>query len=144
MIKKSSCPDPDCKHRTKKALSLWIKQRRYAEMECTAAKAAEQMNMSVLQLKWYLYVVEKKSFSRFRKELRVKDAICLMIMKPNLPVAVIGRLVGEYDKSDFRRNFKSVTGRYPVTRRKRYPLLRLVLFCTHRDLRQVLRKYRFL
>lgn len=143
-MKKSSCPDLDCKLRTKKALSSWVRQRLYAEPDCTVEKAAEQMNMSVLQLKWYLYVVEKKSFSRLRKELRVKDAICLMIMKPDLPVSVIGRLVGEYDRSDFRRNFKSVTGRYPVSRRKRYPLLRLVLFCTHRDLRQVLRRHRLL
>lgn len=144
MTKKSSCQDPDCICRTKKALSLWVKQRRYAEKDCTVSVAAEQMNMSVIQLKWYLYAVKRKSFSRFRKELRIRDAVYIMIIKPGLPVSVVGRMVGEYDKSNFRRDFRSVTGRYPVIRRKRYPILRLVLLCMRPDLRQILRIYRHL
>ena len=143
-MKKTFCADPDCLHRTKKALSLWVRHRCYAEKGCTATVAAEQMNMSVIQLKWYLYAVKRKSFSRFRKELRIRDAVYIMIIKPGLPVSVVGRMVGEYDKSNFRRDFKSVTGRYPVSHGKRYPLLRLVLLCMRPDLRQVLRIYRLL
>lgn len=143
-MKKSSGPDMDCKLRTKNALSLWIRQRHYVEIDCTAGKAAEQMNMSSLQLKWFLREEERTTFGKLKKELRMKDAACLLLMKPGLPVSLVGRLVGECDRANFRRDFKSVMGTYPVNYRKRYPILRLVLLCTRPDLRQVLRRHRLL
>lgn len=143
-MKKSPGPDLDCKLRTKNALSLWIRQRHYAETDCTAEKAAEQMNLSTLQLKWYLKEEKQTTFGRLKKELRMRDASCLLIMKPRLPLNLVGRLVGECDKANFRRDFKSVMGTYPVNYRKKCPILRLVLFCMRPDLRQVLRKHRLL
>jgi len=80
---------------------------------------AEQIGVSVEQLSFYFSMKVKKKFRTWRKELRIKEAMLIIIRHPDLPVKKVGLIVGITDKSNFRREFSEVAGCYPTEWRDR-------------------------
>lgn len=126
-MKKAFVEDADCIRRTRRAVRKWAIEKKYCEPDCSAYKAAEQMGMSVLQLNWYCRVHLGKTYNRFRMELRIREAVRLVLKFPGKPFSLIGEAVGIPDKSNFRRDFRKVTGMTPDRYRRRFRILRFLL-----------------
>ena len=65
------------------------------------------------ELSFYCSTRFGKTFLTWRKELRIEEAMDLLLKFPVIPASKIGLSLGIKDKSDFRHQFKSVTGMTP-------------------------------
>jgi len=74
---------------------------------------AEKMGSTYQILSEYFRVVKHRRFTTWRKELRIKKAQKLLIQDPHLSIATIREMVGINDKSNFRKQFKEISGLSP-------------------------------
>ena len=95
------------------AIRQWIKERRWTE-DATLDEVAGSLGMDKEYMSKIFRARFGKSFLQWRKEMRVKEAKRLLATDRNTPTAIIGESVGISDKSNFKRQFRDLTGYTPA------------------------------
>lgn len=96
-----------------KKLADWVREGKHREHTPSIQKIAEEMDVTREELAFYCSTRLHKSFYSWRKELRIRDAMSMILEHKEMPLCQIGFSVGIPDKSNFRHQFKSVTGCTP-------------------------------
>lgn len=104
--------------RLDKALRKWVKDKRYREYDMSRDDVAAQLNTSREFLNAYMTKVLKSDFHTWRTSLRIADAKKILLEQRNLPVSLVGEMVGIGDRSNFHRQFTKVAGCSPKSWRE--------------------------
>ena len=104
--------------RLDKALRKWVEDKRYREYDLNRHDVAAQLNTSREFLNEYMTKVLKSDFNTWRTSLRIEDAKKILLEKRELPVEIVGQMVGIGDRSNFYRQFTRVAGCSPKQWRK--------------------------
>ncbi|MCQ2182471.1 MAG: helix-turn-helix domain-containing protein [Bacteroidales bacterium] len=106
--------------KTREGLERWLREKKHTIPSTGMEDVAEEIGVSSLQLSYYFRVVVGEPFLSWRKEKRILDAQALLVKYPEKSIAAIGEAVGIPDKSNFKKQFKSVTGMSPKDFREKY------------------------
>jgi len=98
--------------RTARSLERWLSNRSYRKNQ-TLDEVAHELGVSASQLSYYCSKVIGTPFPVWRKNLRIADAKELIAANPDTSLALVGRMVGIPDKSNFKKLFTLVTGMTP-------------------------------
>jgi AraC-like DNA-binding protein len=99
--------------RLEKALHKWVEERRYREYCISREEIAAQLNTSRSFLNRYFTQILKEDFNTWRTRLRVEDAKKVLIDNRELPINIVGEMVGFSDRSNFHRQFTRIVGCSP-------------------------------
>jgi AraC-like DNA-binding protein len=102
------------------AVSSWVQGRSYVKNLPTLEEIAGDIGVPSDQLSAYIHVHERRHVLAWRKDLRIRDAMELLRSNPELPVSVVGEMVGIPDKSNFKRQFAELAGMSPREWRERH------------------------
>ena len=102
------------------AVESWVRDRSYVKPLVTLEDIAGDIGVPPDQLSAYIHIYEKRQVLSWRKELRIRDAMQLLLSYPDLPLSVVGEMVGIQDKSNFKRQFKALAGMGPREWRERF------------------------
>ena len=91
----------------------WVQGRSYVKNLPTLEDIAADMGVPSDQLSAYIHIHERRHVLAWRKELRIREAMALLRLHPELPISVVGQLVGIPYKSNFKRQFADVVGMCP-------------------------------
>lgn len=105
--------DPGEVRRLDKALHKWVEEKRYREYGLSRDDVAAQLNTSTEFLNAYITKVLKSDFNTWRTSLRIKDAKKILLDNRELPISLVGEMVGIGDRSNFHRQFTKVAGCSP-------------------------------
>ena len=95
-------------------LEQWVGEGKHHESYDSMDVILEELGLTKEELSFYCSRALKKNFLTWRKEMRIKDAMKLLLKHPDTPACHIGYVVGFGDKSNFRQQFRSVTGCTPT------------------------------
>lgn len=98
--------------RTMLALAKWRYFKQYCRRR-SFQEDAEYLGVSKEQLSWFCKKHYGVTFLELRKRLRIQEAVRILLRHPSIQVGELMRKVGENDKSNFRKKFKSETGYSP-------------------------------
>ena len=98
----------------------WVQGRSYVKNLPTLEDIAADMGVPSDQLSAYIHIHERRHVLAWRKELRIHEAMALLHLHPELPISVVGEMVGIPDKSNFKRQFADQTGMSPREWRDRH------------------------
>ena len=102
------------------AVEAWVMDKRYVEPLMSVRAIAEDIGVPPDQLKVFIRRRAKTNLLGWRKSLRILEAKRLLVSEPDLPVSVVGELVGISDKSNFKRQFADVAGMSPKKWREKH------------------------
>ncbi len=102
------------------AVASWVQDRSYVKNLPTLEDIAADVGVPPDQLSAYIHVHERRHVLAWRKRLRIRDAMALIRSHPELPISVVGEMVGIPDKSNFKRQFADQTGMSPREWRERH------------------------
>ena len=91
----------------------WVQGRSYVKNLPTLEDIAANMGVPSDQLSAYIHIHERRHVLAWRKALRIREAMALLRLHPELPISVVGQMVGIPDKSNFKRQFADVVGMSP-------------------------------
>ena len=91
----------------------WVQGRSYVKNLPTLEDIATDMGVPSDQLSAYIHIHERRHVLAWRKALRIREAMALLRLHPELPISVVGQMVGIPDKSNFKRQFADVVGMSP-------------------------------
>lgn len=103
-----------------RAVDAWVEEKGYIRPLHSVEDIAADIGIPAGQLGIYVRVWHRMSVLSWRKMLRIREAQHLLLDCPDLPVSVIGELVGIDDKSNFKRQFAQVAGVSPRVWRERH------------------------
>ena len=103
-----------------KRLTQWVAEGKYRERYCSMDIILEELGLTRHELCSFCSRKFNKSFLSWRKELRMEDARKMLLDFPDVPVSKIAGDLGIDDKSNFRHQFKSVTGYTPSGWRQKF------------------------
>lgn len=106
-------------NRLKKSLQKWVEDRRYRECNLSRDDVAGQLNTSREFLNAYITKVLKSDFNSWRTSLRIEDAKKVLLEQRDLPIHLVGEMVGFSDRSNFHRQFTKLVGCTPKQWRER-------------------------
>lgn len=95
-----------------KALRKWKREKGYCGTGTIGTMAGE-MDLHQGQLSAYCIGHLGMSFYKYRKRLRICEAVRILRFHPRMNLIELGKAVGYGDKANFRRDFRSVTGYTP-------------------------------
>lgn len=98
---------------TAEKIEKWKLERGWAE-ECNMHEAAARIGISKDELSLYFRHTFKKSFLQWRKEMRISEAKRLLLEDYSVSATAVGEAVGISDKSNFRHQFRELTGLTPA------------------------------
>ena len=101
-------------------LSRWVAEGKHRLRYGSMDDILEDLGLTGDELCSYCSGRLGKTFLTWRKEIRMKEAMKLLLDSPEIPACKIGASLGIEDKSNFRHQFKSVTGYTPDGWRKKY------------------------
>ena len=114
---KTQTPRPDLDKgevkRLEKALQAWVSEKRSRECCISREEVASQLNTTREFLSSYFKHVMKMDFNSWRTSLRVEDAKNVLLDRDDLPISLVGELVGFSDRSNFHRQFTTLVGCSP-------------------------------
>ena len=114
---KTQTPRPDLDKgevkRLETALQAWVSEKRYRECCISREEVASQLNTTREFLSSYFKHVMKMDFNSWRTSLRVEDAKKVLLDRDDLPISLVGELVGFSDRSNFHRQFTTLVGCSP-------------------------------
>ena len=102
------------------AVDAWVQARSYLKPLPTLEEMAADMGVPSDQLSWYIHLNKRRHVLSWRKELRISEARELLLAQPDLPLSVVGEMVGIPDKSNFKRQFTDLVGMSPREWRERH------------------------
>ena len=94
-------------------LDKWIREKRWAE-DLTMQEIADELQIGREELSLFFRIQTGKNFLKWRKERRIEEAKKLLLEDRDIPTLIIGEAIGICDKSNFRRQFKEITGYTPA------------------------------
>ena len=94
-------------------MSIWVLEKKWTE-NLTMKQVADNLGITSEELGLYSWNVSGKSFLQWRKALRIDEAMRLLLEDRETPANLIGEQVGISDKSNFRKQFKEITGCSPA------------------------------
>jgi transcriptional regulator GlxA family with amidase domain len=94
-------------------VEAWIEQKGFTKRLSKLEEIAADIGVPADQLSIYIRVHKYKSVLNWRKELRIQEAREMLLNYPELPISVIGEMVGIDDKTNFKRQFRQVVGAGP-------------------------------
>lgn len=106
--------------RIRAAVDEWIEQKGYTRLLPTLNSLAADIGIPSDQLTVHIRMRTRKSVMAWRKELRIREARRLLLDFPDLPISVIGLMVGIDDKSNFKRQFEQLVGVPPRIWREKH------------------------
>ena len=98
----------------RKKLKQWVAGKKYRLRYYSMDSILDELGLTSKELSSYCSRKFKKNFLSWRKDLRMDDAKRMLLEHPDFPVTRIAEEVGIDDKSNFRHQFKSVTGYTPT------------------------------
>ncbi len=101
-------------------LSKWVSEGKHRLRYDSMDDILEDLGLTGDELCSYCSGRLGKTFLTWRKEIRMKEAMKLLLASPEIPACKIGASLGIEDKSNCRHQFKSVTGYTPDGWRKKY------------------------
>ncbi len=124
ILAKKTEPSPVCRsdgtpRRVRKAIEEWITQKRWTE-EATMQDVADSLGLLKEDLSLYFRRKFRKGFLKWRTETRIEEAKRLLLSEKKTPTFLIGEEVGIFDKSNFKRLFRSLTGITPAQWRSKH------------------------
>ena len=111
--------------RIEDGLREWAAEKKYRDCDVKMEIVASELDVSKEQLSFYCSSVMKLNFRSWVKKQRIKDAKALLPAHPDMPISVIGRMVGIEDESNFRREFTQEVGCTPQEWRNRAVKMRI-------------------
>lgn len=96
-----------------KSLKKWVEDRRYRELDLSREDVASELNTSRELLNAYFSTVLQKDFNTWRTSLRIEDAKKILLENRELPINLVGEMVGFSDRSNFHRQFTKIAGCTP-------------------------------
>lgn len=106
--------------RIRAAVDEWVEQKGYTRLLPTLNSLAADIGIPSDQLTVHIRMRTRKSVMAWRKELRIREARRLLLDFPDLPISVIGLMVGIDDKSNFKRQFEQLVGVPPRVWREKH------------------------
>ena len=103
----------------KDRLDKWVAEGKHRLQYGSMDGILEDLGLTSEELSRYCTIRLKKNFLSWRKELRMEEAKKMLLEYPDIPACKIGKSLGITDKSNFRHQFKSVTGLTPSQWRKK-------------------------
>ena len=100
-------------YRIRDAVEGWVLAKGYTRPLATAEEIAADIGIPADELSRYIRLLSGKPLLTWRKELRILEAQRLLRDYPEMPVSMIGEMVGIEDKSNFRKQFTEVVGMTP-------------------------------
>ena len=86
----------------------------------TLNSLAEDIGVPSDQLIVHIRKRTRKSVMAWRKELRIREARRLLLDYPEMPISIVGLMVGIDDKSNFKRQFAQLVGMQPRVWREKH------------------------
>lgn len=99
--------------RIREAVEAWVLDKGYTRPLAGGREVAADIGVPADQLTLFIRKEAGMPLLSWRKKLRIREAQQLLIDHPELPLSVIGEMVGIDDKSNFRRQFIDETGMSP-------------------------------
>ena len=96
-----------------RGLADWVLFREYWSAEDSLDNFADRVGVPRDEVAAFMRDHLGDRFMTMRKRLRISDAEELLLKKPELSLAEVGRTVGFQDKSDFRKTFRQEKGISP-------------------------------
>lgn len=100
-------------------LGRWVAEGKHRLEYGSMDGILEDLGLTSEELSRYCTARLKKNFLSWRKDLRMEEAKRMLLESPDTPACKIGKDLGITDKSNFRHQFKSVTGLTPSQWRKK-------------------------
>jgi AraC-like DNA-binding protein len=96
-------------------LQEFIDLQLYLEVDCSLSQISDKLRIPAHHLTYYFNNIKKVSFSDWRNQLRIEDAICILKQgtSSQLTLEAIGLKVGFKSNSTFIRSFKKHIGQTP-------------------------------
>lgn len=99
--------------RLEKAMKRWVADKRYRECVSSREEIAAQLNTTKEFLNAYIKNVLKSDFNTWRTSLRIADAKKILLQQKELPISLVGEMVGIGDRSNFHNQFTKIAGCSP-------------------------------
>lgn len=104
--------DHEAELRLEAALRKWVDEKRFVQNDQTMEEIARELDTTHALLKWYFTNRLRTTFRTWRLELRVAEAKRLLA-DADTPPAMVHKLVGVADKSNFHKLFRKQVGMTP-------------------------------
>ncbi len=98
----------------------WIENREYRNPDDSIENFADSLGVTQGEVADYLRFHLDIKYCTLRRLLRIRDAAVLLLIRSNMPLRYIGRLVGYLDPSNFRHQFREYIAYSPDDWRKRF------------------------
>lgn len=99
--------------RARDAVDAWVEQKGFTKPIVSLEGLASDIGIPADQLNIYIRLLARKSVLAWRKSLRIREACRLLLDYPDIPISVVGEMVGIDDKSNFKRQFEQIVGMQP-------------------------------
>lgn len=99
--------------RIRQGLADWVLFREYWKDNDSPSVLAERMDITGDELSGFIRDSFAEKYMTIRRELRIGDACEIMLEHPEVPIHLVGKMVGISDKSDFRKAFVTEKGCTP-------------------------------
>lgn len=115
----------DADRRLAVKLESWIESRGFLN-DVSQEKVAVEMGVDPRELSYYSSNILGEPFRSWRNRLRLLEARQIIASDPDIPLSLVGRMVGIPDKSNFRKLFRNCFGISPgewreISRKKNNP-----------------------
>lgn len=104
---------------TSAIIRKWIASMGWAE-DASIQEIADSLGLYKEDFSLFFRRIYGKNFLQWRKELRINEAKRLLVKDKTIPTAIIGEEVGICDKSNFKRQFREITGYTPAQWRSKH------------------------
>ncbi len=92
------------------SLGRWVANRRFAIADATVDEIVGELGVSKADFNYYFKNELNTQFRTWRRELRIREAMRLIIAPPNLSVPELMNEVGYKDRSNFYKDFQQIAG----------------------------------
>lgn len=106
--------------RVEDAVNQWVEQKGYTKPIPSFESLAADIGIPSDQLSVYIRMRARKSVLGWRKALRIREAQQLLLDYPDVPISVVGEMVGIDDKTNFKRQFEQIVGMSPRAWREKH------------------------
>ena len=104
---------------TSATIRRWIVSMGWTE-DASLQEVADSLVLYKEDFSLFFRRVYGKNFLQWRKEIRIDEAKRLLVKDKTIPTAIIGEEVGISDKSNFKRQFREITGCTPAQWRSKH------------------------
>ncbi len=102
-------------------IDTWVAEKRYRECDRTREQIADELDTTKEILQLYFTTVIGKDFRLWRSELRIADAMKMLLEDRKASPQLIGEMCGFSDRSNFHTTFVKLVGCSPKEWREKNP-----------------------